>query len=43
MIIESKENQYRVNQPIDVKAFTNYPGKPEEVANFSLVLSIKVV
>lgn len=43
MIIESKNKAERINQPIEVKAYTNYPHAPEEVANFTLALSLKVM
>ncbi|ASQ47160.1 PaaI family thioesterase [Legionella clemsonensis] len=43
MIDESKATQQRVNQPIEIKAFINYPDSPEEVANFILELSVKIV
>lgn len=43
MIEESKATQQRVNKPIEIKAVINYPTNPEEVANFILELSVKVV
>ncbi|KTD08035.1 PaaI family thioesterase [Legionella jamestowniensis] len=43
MIQESQATQQRVNRPIDIQAFINYPDSPEEVANFILELSVKVV
>ncbi len=36
--VQSKE---RVNQNINIEAFTNYPEKPEKVAEFILELSVK--
>lgn len=43
MIEESKVTGQRINKPIAIKAYINYPEKAEEVADFSLELSIKVV
>ncbi len=43
MIEESKASGERVNKPINIKAYMNYLTQPEEVANFILELSIKVV
>ena len=43
MIIQSKISGERVNQLIAIQAYTNYPDKPEEVANFILELSLKVL
>lgn len=43
MIDESVTSGERINKPIQVKAFTRYPDQPEEVANFILELSIKVI
>ena len=43
MIEESRASGERINKPIHIKAYTNYPTQPEEVANFILELSIKVV
>ncbi len=43
MIEESKISGERINKPINIKAYTNYLTQPEEVANFILELSIKVV
>lgn len=42
MIIASKKTGQRINQPLDVIAYTNYPDYPEEVARFILELSLKV-
>lgn len=43
MIEESQQSGERINKPITIKAYTNYPSQPEEVASFILELSIKVV
>lgn len=43
MIEESKATGLRVNKPISVKAFTDYPAQTELVAEFILELSIKVL
>lgn len=43
MIIDSQNKKQRINQPILVKAYVNYPTQPEEVANFMLELSLKVI
>lgn len=43
MILRSSQQQGRVNQPIDVQAYTNYPKNPELVAAFTLELSLKVL
>jgi hypothetical protein len=43
MIQNAKETGMRVNKPIIVKAYTNYPNQPEEVAIFTLELSLKVI
>ncbi|QBR83070.1 DUF4442 domain-containing protein [Legionella israelensis] len=42
MIEESRKQSTRVNKPIKVRAFTDYPSRSEPVAEFSLELSIKV-
>lgn len=42
MIIESKKTGQRINKPLEVKAYTHYPEHPEEVAHFTLELSLKV-
>lgn len=43
MIMQSKITGERVNQLIPIHAYINYPDKPEEVANFILELSLKVL
>lgn len=43
MIEESQKTGERINKPITIKAFTHYPENPEEVADFILELSIKVL
>lgn len=43
MITESQYSKQRINQPITVIAYTNYPENPEEVARFVLELSLKVL
>lgn len=43
MIIESKKTGQRINKPLTVTAYTNYPQQPVEVANFVLELSLKVI
>lgn len=43
MIIESKKTGARINKPIDVIAYVNYPQQSEEVARFILELSLKVL
>ncbi|KTD23326.1 PaaI family thioesterase [Legionella londiniensis] len=43
MILHSRESKQRVNQAIEVKAFTHYFQEPEEVAQFCLELSIKAL
>jgi acyl-coenzyme A thioesterase PaaI-like protein len=43
MIAESKKSGERINKCLDIKAYTNYPKNPEEVATFNLELSLKVV
>ncbi|BCA94060.1 hypothetical protein TUM19329_04210 [Legionella antarctica] len=43
MIAESQVSGERVNKPIDIKAYINYYNQPEEVANFTLELSLKVI
>lgn len=43
LIEESKTLGARINKNINVKAYTQYPNHPEEVANFTLELSIKVI
>lgn len=43
MINESQQTLQRINKPIEVKAYTHYPEQPQEVANFILELSLKVV
>lgn len=43
MIKESQQSGERVNKPIKIKAYINYPDNKEEVADFTLELSIKVL
>ena len=43
MISDSKTTGQRVNKPLNVIAYTNYPQQPEEVAHFMLELSLKVL
>ena len=43
MIIHSQKTGQRINKPLDVIAYTNYPQQPEEVACFTLELSLKVL
>lgn len=43
MIEESQKTGERINKPIKIKAFINYPENSEEVADFILEISIKVL
>ncbi len=43
MIAESKKTGQRINKPLLVTAYTNYPQQSEEVASFVLELSLKVI
>lgn len=43
MITESQNSGERINKPINVKAYTHYLTQPEEVADFILELSLKVI
>lgn len=43
MIETSKKTGERMNKPIRIKAFIHYDTNPEEVADFTLELSIKVI
>ncbi|MBA2711674.1 MAG: DUF4442 domain-containing protein [Tatlockia sp.] len=43
MIEEAQSTGERINKPIKIKAYINYQEKPEEVANFTLELSIKAL
>lgn len=43
MIMDSQKSKQRVNQPIDVIAYTQYLQQPKEVARFVLELSLKVL
>lgn len=43
MIVESKQSGKRINKLLDVIAYTHYPEKPQEVARFTLELSLKVL
>ncbi|ARG98436.1 PaaI family thioesterase [Legionella micdadei] len=43
MIEESEKTGQRINNPLKIKAFTHYPENPEEVADFILELSVKVL
>ena len=43
MIASSKITGQRINKPLNVTAYTNYPQQPEEVARFTLELSLKVL
>jgi len=42
MIEESKISGERINKPITIKAYTDYPKLEDEVAHFILELSVKV-
>jgi len=41
MITETQTSGLRVNKPLNVTAYTNYPQQPEVVARFVLELSLK--
>lgn len=43
MLQTSQQTKQRVNQVVEVKAYTDYPQQPVEVANFMLELSLKVL
>ena len=43
MIRQAKAENRRVNEPIVVKAYNYYPAAAESVAEFSLVLSLKII
>ncbi|HAT2067406.1 TPA: hypothetical protein ACG2L8_002394 [Legionella pneumophila] len=43
MIEESKKSGERINKPIHIKAYINYLTHPEEIADFILELSLKVI
>jgi hypothetical protein len=43
MIEESKVSRERINKPINIKAYTDYHNNPEQVADFILELSVKVI
>lgn len=43
MLLESQRTKKRVNQLIRVNAFTHFEDNAEEVANFTLELSLKVI
>lgn len=43
MIAESKQSGQRINKPLSIQAVINYGTAPEEVANFILELSLKVL
>ena len=43
MVSESNVTGQRINKPLIIKAYTNYLQQPDEVANFILELSLKVV
>lgn len=43
MIETSKQTGERINKPIRIKAYTHYDTNPEEVADFTLELSLKVI
>ncbi len=43
MMILSKETGQRINKPLDVIAYINYPAQKEIVAKFILELSLKVL
>ncbi|APF02236.1 TPA: DUF4442 domain-containing protein [Legionella pneumophila] len=43
MIEESKKSGERINKPIHITAYINYLSHPEEIADFILELSVKVL
>ncbi len=43
MISDSQRSGQRINKPLEVTAYTNYPQRPEAVAQFTLELSLKVL
>ncbi|MFT4058700.1 MAG: DUF4442 domain-containing protein [Legionella sp.] len=43
MIQETQKTKMRVNNPIRIDAYTDYPGQTNKVAEFILELSIKIV
>jgi acyl-coenzyme A thioesterase PaaI-like protein len=42
MVLQSQQSGERVNQLIQITAYVNYPAQAEEVAKFTLELSLKV-
>lgn len=42
MLEESQKTRERVTQPIQIRAYTDYPGLTELVAEFVLDLSVKI-
>ncbi len=43
MIEETQQTKARINKQIPVKAYIYYPRAPEEVAHFTLELSLKII
>lgn len=43
MVEEAQATNQRVNKPITIKAYINYPEQAEEIAHFTLELSIKII
>lgn len=43
MIAESQRSGERINKPIHIKAYTDYPAQTDQVADFTLELSLKVI
>ena len=43
MIADSQKTGQRINKPLEISAYTNYPQQPELVARFTLELSLKVL
>lgn len=43
MILESQTTGLRINRPLRITAYTNYPHQSEEVASFVLELSLRVI
>ncbi|WP_133136847.1 PaaI family thioesterase [Legionella rowbothamii] len=43
MLEESQKTKERINKPIKIGAYTDYPGLTNKVADFTLELSVKVI
>jgi hypothetical protein len=43
MLVDSEKTGERINKPIKIRAYVDYPENQQAVADFTLELSIKII